>query len=78
MAIASATVPLHDSFLLCCLCSGTIRLVSSARNMPFTLRWDAVQHRVRELVHFRSSELLLLPPTHVPGGHLPTPRQPPR
>lgn len=52
------------AILLCCLCSGTIRLVSSARNMPFNLRWNAVQHTLRELVHFRSSGCFSCPPIH--------------
>lgn len=49
------------------LCSGTSRLVSSARNTPFNLRWHAVQRKVARACPIQIIRLLLLPPTpHVP------------
>lgn len=68
------TVPLHDSFCSAALfstaesslCSGTSRLVSSASNTPFNLRWHAVQRRLRELVQFRSSDCFSCPPPPCP------------
>lgn len=43
--------------------------------MPFNLRWDAVQHTLGELVHFRSSDCFSCPPIPPNPPH-PCPRSP--